>query len=148
MDPVYLSTISALAGTIIGGVTSFATTWLTTTMQTKAARLGVEKTKREVLYGSFMDEVAQLYSRALENNGSVDYGKLNGAFALRGRIILLSSQAVYESADRALKFVVDIALGPPRTAAEMRKMMDDRKTQVIDEFAETCRQELQTLRLG
>jgi hypothetical protein len=47
MNLAYLSTISALAGTIIGGVTTFATSWLTHTAQLKSARLAAERARRE-----------------------------------------------------------------------------------------------------
>ena len=145
MDPALISTFSALAGTVVGGVTSFATTWMTTTAQNRAARLSAERAKREELYGSFMDELATLYAGALSSS-SVDYAKLTGAFALRGRITLLASDAVVAAADRALKFVVDLAMGPPREASEVRRMMDDRNADTITEFARASREELQSLR--
>ena len=43
MNLAYLSTVSALAGTIIGGVTTFATSWLTHSAQVKSARLAAER---------------------------------------------------------------------------------------------------------
>jgi len=147
MDQAYVSTISALAGTIIGGATSFATTWMTTTSQAHAARLASERNKREELYGRFMDELAVLYANALASE-TVDYAKLTNAFSLRGRITLTSTKPVVDGADRALKFVVDLAMGPARSAEEMRHMMDDRNLDVITEFARVSREELQGLRVA
>ena len=51
-------------------------------------------------------------------------------------------------ADRALKFVVDLAMGPARSAEEMRHMMDDGSVDVITEFARVSREELQELRVA
>jgi hypothetical protein len=144
LDGAYLSALAALAGAIIGGVTSFATTWLTTTTQARAARLAAERSDRQDLYGRFMTELATLFAEALKSD-KVDYAKLIGAFALKGRIELMSSGPVVEAADRALKFVVDLTMGPPRSDAEVRAMMDDRNVDVIGAFAKACRGELQAL---
>ncbi len=139
MDGAYLSAHAGLAGAIIGGVTSFATTWLTTSFQAKNARLAAERTARQDLYGRYMDEIATLFAEAL------DYAKLIGAFALKGRIDLMSSRGVIVAADRALKFVVDLTMGRPRADADVRAMMDDPHADGIGAFANACREELQEL---
>jgi hypothetical protein len=150
MEQAYISTISALAGTVVGGVTSFATSWVMQTAQARAARLATERTKREELYGRFMDDLALLYSHALSNDSSdsLDYGKLVSVFALKGRITLLSSQPVVASADRTVKFLVDIYMGPKRTAQDVRTMLEDHSGDAIDEFARVCRGELENLRVA
>jgi hypothetical protein len=145
MDQAYLSAVSALAGTVIGGVTSFATTWLTTSAQAREARLAAERGKREDAYGRFMEVLAALYAHALDSEG-VNYPRLAEAYALRGRIVLMCSQPVATAADAALKFIVDLALGPRRSEAEMRQMMDDHRMDAIGAFAEACRVELTALR--
>ena len=147
MDQAWLSAVSALAGTVIGGVTSFATTWLTQTTQLRAARLAVERGKREDLYGRFIDDLAVLFAQALGEE-RVDYAKLVNAFALKGRIVLLASPPVVDSAERAVKFLVDLYMGPPRTPAEVRQMMEDRTSDPIGEFASICRAELQALQVA
>jgi hypothetical protein len=45
MDQGYISAIAALAGTVIGGLTSFATTWLTQNVQARNARMAADRTK-------------------------------------------------------------------------------------------------------
>jgi hypothetical protein len=147
MDQGYISAIAALAGTVIGGLTSFATTWLTQNVQARNARMAADRTKREELYGSFMDELALLYSHALRGD-AVDYTKLVNAFALKGRIRLLATPPVTDSADRAVKFLVDLYMGPTRTAEEMRAMMDAQSQDAIGDFAKVCRDELKELGLG
>jgi len=92
-----------------------------------------------------MDELAQLYAAAL-NSESIDYNKLTAAFALRGRITLMSTPPVIDNAAQALKFVVDLALGPKRSAEQMRAMMDDDRMDAIGAFAAACRAELAALR--
>jgi hypothetical protein len=144
VDASYLSALAGLAGAIIGGVTSFATTWLTTSVQARNARLAAERNARQDLYGRYMDELATPFAEALKSD-KVDYCKLIGAFALRGRIELLSSRPVVQAAELALKFIVDLTMGPSRSEAEMRAMMDDSRTDVISDFAKACRAELRAL---
>jgi hypothetical protein len=146
MDQAYVSTFAALAGTIIGGLTSFATAWVTQTVQTRNARLAAEMAKRQELYGSFMDELALLYSHALDA-GELEYSKLVRLFALKGRIILMSTPPVAASADQAMKFLVDLYLGPKRSAQDMRAMMNAESADAIGEFARICRAEFHTLGL-
>jgi hypothetical protein len=146
MDQAYVSTLAALAGTVIGGLTSFATSWVMQTVQTRNARVAADITRREHLYGSFMDELALLYSHALRGD-EVEYSKMVTVFALKGRIALISTQPVIDCANREVKFLVDLYIGPKRTPLEVRAMMDESSADVLGEFARTCREEFRVLRL-
>ena len=88
-----------------------------------------------------MDELARLYAGALNNVG-VDYERLTSAYALNGRIALYASTPVNEAAEAAMRYIVDLALGPKRTPEEVRAMMDQQEANVIRAFAELCREEL------
>ena len=145
MDAALLPTVSALAGTAIGALASLASTWMTTQAQARAARLAAERAKREDIYGRFMEELARLFAGALNNVG-IDYERLTNAYALSGRIALYASEPVNEAAQRAMRYIVDLALGPTRTPEEMRAMMDQRDANVIAAFAAQCREELRGLR--
>ena len=70
---------------------------------------------------------------------------MTSAFALKGRIALYASAPVERAVHDALRFVVDLALSPPRGAEEMRAMMDQREANVIDACAQACRDELRAL---
>ena len=61
MDTAYISALAALAGTAIGGLTSFVTSWMTQHSQVKAQRIAAEREKRELLFGRFLEEAAKLY---------------------------------------------------------------------------------------
>lgn len=147
MDPAYLSALSALAGTLIGGLTSFFTSYVSLSVQANQARLSAQRAKREELYGGFLTQLAVLFGEALEST-SMDYGKLAVAFGLKGRLILIASPPVNESAEAALKFIMELYLAPPATGEEVRAMMDNGNVDPIGDFARTCRQEMQTLGLG
>ena len=120
---------------------------MTTQAQARAARMAAERAKREDIYGRFMDELARLYAGAL-NNAGIDYDRLTSAYALNGRIALYASGPVNEAAEQAMRYIVDLALGPKRTAEEVRAMMDQREANVIRAFAERCREELKGMRYG
>jgi hypothetical protein len=147
MDQAYISTFAALGGTVVGGLASFATAWVTQSLQSRYARVTADIARREHLYGSFMDELALLFSHALRSD-EVDYAKLVSVFALRGRITLIATQPVIDSARAAVEFLIDIYIGPKRTPQEVREMMDKGTADIIGTFAHTCREEFRILRLA
>lgn len=144
VEPAIISATSALAGTAIGAISSLVTSWITSKAEARAARLSAERTKREELYGRYLDELATLVTNALTST-SVDYGRLTVAYALSGRICLYASQPVADEALNALRFVVDLALGPVLTQQEMRAMMNDESKNVLRSFSNACRKELREL---
>jgi hypothetical protein len=98
MDTAYISAFAALAGTAIGGLASFATSWTTQHAQTRAQRIAGERETRAALFGRFLDEAAKLYSDALQSRRD-DITGLIGIYALTNRIRLVSSPQVVEAAD-------------------------------------------------
>jgi hypothetical protein len=104
MEAAYISALAALAGTVIGGLTSFATSWTTLQAQARAQRLANERDKREALFGRFLEEAAKLYADALQNKRD-DASALIGLYALIGRIRLISSVRVVESADTVARII-------------------------------------------
>ncbi|HMS07707.1 MAG TPA: hypothetical protein PKD73_18350 [Burkholderiaceae bacterium] len=145
MDSGLLSTLAALAGTVVGALSSLGSNWMTSRAQARAQRLAEERAKREDIYGRYMDVLARLYAAALNSAGEVDYTMLTEAYALSGRISLRASDAVVAAGDKALRFVVDLAIGQRRSPEAMRALMDDAEANVIGAFARACREELTAL---
>jgi hypothetical protein len=125
MDAAYISALAALAGTAIGGLTSFATSWTTQQAQARAQRLAAEREGRAALFGRFLDEAAKLYSDALQNRRD-DITGMIGIYALTNRIRLMSSPQVVEAADTVCRIIVDTHLAPNMTLEEMRANWIDR----------------------
>lgn len=146
MDPGILSTLAALAGTVVGALSSLGSNWMTSRAQARAQRLAEERAKREDVYGRYMDVLSRLYAAALNSAGAVDYEKLTEAYALAGRISLRASDEVVAAGEKALRFVVDLAISHRRSPEEMRALMDNAEANVIGAFARACRNELQALR--
>jgi hypothetical protein len=143
MNAAYISALAALAGTAIGGLTSFATSFMTQQAQTRAQRLAAEKGKREDLFGRFVDEAAKLYSDALQNkrdNASamiVIYGLVN-------RIRLTSTAKVVENADTVARIIMETYMAPNLTLEEVRATWIDRGVDPLRDFAEAAREELRS----
>ena len=140
MDTAYISAFVALAGTAIGGLTSFATSWTTQQSQARAQRLAAEREARAALFGRFLDEAAKLYSDALQNSRD-DITGLMGIYALINRIRLISSPSVVEAADAVARTIVDAYLAPNIKLEELRANWH---VDPLRDFSEACRQELQT----
>jgi len=68
MNAAYISALAALAGSAIGALPSFATTWLTQHQQERATRLAQEMSRRERLNGEFIDEASRLLADALTHH--------------------------------------------------------------------------------
>ena len=142
MDAAYISAFAALAGTAVGGLTSFATSWITQQAQARAQRLAAEREARAALFGRFLDEAAKLYSDALQSRRD-DLTGLIGIYALTNRIRLVSSPQVVEAADTVCRIIVDAYSVPNMTMKEMRENWIDRHVDPLRDFSEACRQELQ-----
>jgi hypothetical protein len=143
MEPAYISAFAALAGTAIGGLASFATSWITQHAQSKAQRIAAERDSRAALFGRFLDEAARLYSDALQNRRD-DVTALMGIYALTNRIRLISSQEVVDAADTVVRIIVDAYLAPNITMAQMRENWIGHHVDPLRDFAEACRKELKT----
>ena len=142
MDAAYLSAFAALAGTAIGGLTSFATSWMTQHSQARAQRLASERERREALFGRFLEEAAKLYADALQHKRD-DTSALIGIYALTNRIRLTSSARVVESADTVVRIIFDAYLAPNLTLEEIRMSWGDQNIDPLRDFSEACREELE-----
>jgi hypothetical protein len=142
MDAAYITAFAALAGTAIGGLASFATSWVTQQAATRAQRIAAERDARAALFGRFLDEAAKLYSDALQNRRD-DITPLMAIYGLTNRIRLISSPPVVEAADTVVRIIVDAYLAPNMTMEQMRENWIDRHVDPLRDFADACRKELQ-----
>ncbi len=105
MNPAYLSAISALAGSAIGALASFCTTWLTQHFQDRTQRKAKESARQERIYGDFIDEASKLYGDALHNSMG-DPSKLVAIYAIFGKLRLFASANTIEAAPKVLDHIV------------------------------------------
>ena len=89
MEAAYISAFAALAGSAIGASASFATTWLTQHAQQHATRLEQEMSRRERLYGEFIDEASRLLADALTHHLH-EPSKMVPLYAIMGKLRLFA----------------------------------------------------------
>ena len=142
MEAAYISALAALAGSAIGGLTSFATSWTTQQAQARTQRVANEREKREALFGRFLDEAAKLYADALQSKREDAAALMIGIYALTNRIRLSSSARVVESADAVARIIMDAYLLPNMTLQEVRNRWVERHIDPLRDFSEACREEL------
>src|SRR3712207_6523318 len=141
MDAAIVTGLSAVFGSLAGGMASVLTTWMAQRTQTRHERAKMEVRKREALYGDFVNEVARLTAdsvgHSLENAQT-----MVSLFALLSRIRFVSSQPVLDAAEECSRHVVDLyameKMGPDdvlnavcKTSPEiLRAFSEDRKSVV------------------
>src|SRR5438552_3501127 len=101
MDPAYISAFAALAGSAIGGMGSFATSWLSHRTQARAEHREKDKAHRQDLYREFIEEASRLYADAL-SHAQTDPTNVVGLYAKIGRMRILSCEAVIAAAERVV----------------------------------------------
>jgi len=145
MDPAYISALAALAGATIGGMTSFATSWLTQRTQLRHAHREAERAELKTLYQDFITNASRLFVEAMSTKSDdiSDISGLVGLHEMLGRMRLVSDQPVIDAAMQAEEAIAETYLGPDRT---IRELMDyarhQGQTNFMVKFSEACRKDL------
>ena len=140
MDNAYMSAIAALAGSTIGALASLATTWLTQHSQERAQRFAQAMTRREHLYGEFIEEASKLFTDALTHQLE-EPSKFVRLYALVGNLRLCASANVIVKAEEVMRQIVETYSLPN---IDFRNLEDrqERDTDVLRAFSEACREDL------
>ena len=144
-NPAYLPALAALAGSAIGGLTSFASAWLTQHHQARANRLSRDKARRQRLYKQFIDEASKLYADALVHD-DLKISTLVSAYALISRMRVLSSPPVLQRAEVVVRMIIETYFSPNKTPLELRTLLDSHAIDPLHAFSEECRAELEGLK--
>ena len=146
MDPAILSATSALVGSLVGGLSTLAASWLTQRGQLRAQTLVHEAVKRETLYAEFIVEASKRLADAWSHQAqSPDV--LAGLYAAIHRMRLASSDDVVRVAEQVLRRVIDAYAAPDRSFSELRERLESEENDdLLDEFSRVCREDLRGLR--
>ena len=101
MDVGYISALSALAGSIVGGLTSGFTNWLNQRFQARVEQFNRDRARRQELYKDFILEASKVYSGAVMSNQPA-IPKLIALYGMLSRIRTMSPSAVVTCAERIL----------------------------------------------
>jgi hypothetical protein len=143
MDSAYLSATAALAGSVIGGFTSLAASWLTQRVQVSAQQLAHEVSRREDLYNDFIDEASNAYADAFQRT-EVDVAKVVRLYALVSRMRIVASRNVVGQADAVMRTIMDTYRGPNRTIYDEAESIKNRGLDPLLNFSDACRHEFRT----
>jgi hypothetical protein len=137
----YLSAVIGLAGVAVGGLTSFASTWMTQLATMREKRRQVEAGKREKLFNEFVVEVSRLYAIAIGHDKE-DIADLVKLYSLIGRMRLICTPRVVDAAERCMRVIIDTYTAPNLTLQELRTMAQDGGLNPLADFDDAGREEL------
>lgn len=145
MDTAFISALSALAGSIVGGLTSGATTWLGHRSQAKAGRRLHNVTQRETLYKDFVVAASEAFGDAVTNS-EPKVEQIVTLYGMISRMRILSSPDVVACADKTINSIIDTYFSPNRTFREIHDLIKNGETiDPLREFSEVTRDELKAL---
>lgn len=146
MDPAILSATAGLLGSLVGGVSTFAASWLTQRGQLRTQTLIQQAVKREALYSEFIIEASKRLADAWSHHAETPE-IIAGLYAALERMRLTSSSEVIDAAERVLRHVFDAYVAPDMTFEDLRRSMrSDEFQDRLQDFAQACRMELHALR--
>ena len=144
MDSASISAFAALGGALIGGLTSFAASWVTQKTQVKAQQLSHKLTRREELYKDFIEEASRLYADSLVHE-TPDISQLIGLYAMISMMRAISPSTIVQYADKVARMIVNTYLAPNKSLPELRDMVNSGAVDPLRDFSEACREEFQRL---
>ena len=145
MDTIIVTALTGLAGSLLGGSASVATAWVTQRTSNKRKEFRAEFTRREALYGEFINECSahalHSYEQSLDKSE-----KLLSIYALLNRIRLCASDGVLNAAERALSAISEQYFKPNLSFDEVRALIrEGAKADPLKPFAEASRAELRLM---
>ncbi len=142
MDAAYISAISALAGSVIGGLTTALTTWLSQRSQARAGMVAHDLARREDLIRDFIIAASKTYGDAIVNN-EPKMPELIDLYAMVSRMRVLAMPRSVACADVVMASILETYSAPNRTLADLRGLVKDGgRIDPLRDFAEAAREEL------
>ena len=141
MDSAYISAIAALAGSMIGGLTSLAASWLTQRVQFDAQQRASNLSRRADLYRDFIKEASIWYADAYQHD-EPEVSNLVNLYALVSTMRVLSSPRVVENADRVVRIIIETYLATNKGFDEVTEVLDNEAMNPLLDFSNACREDL------
>ena len=141
MDVAYISALSALAGSVIGGLTSGITAWMNQRSLARAGQLANDLSRRQELYKEFIIAASKAYAEALVVN-EPKIEELIALYAMISRMRAMSSPNIVACAERVLLETTGAYFEPNRTVPELRELIKSGTgVDPLKDFAEAAREE-------
>lgn len=144
MEIAYLSALAALAGSIVGGLTSGATTWLNQRAQVRAGQRAHELSQRESLFREFIVAASKAYGKAIVSS-EPNIEEIVDLYAMVSRMRVLCLPRTVACAENIMDATINTYFAPNKTIRELHELV---KSGVgidpLKDFAEAAREELRT----
>jgi len=146
MDVAYITALSALAGSVVGGLTAGLTTWLSHRAQVRASHRGHQVARRQDLFSNFIASAAKTFGSALVTNELqiVELVELHGRVS---QMRVLCSPKIVACADALVHTIGKTYARPAFAARELLELAESRRSEmdVLRQFSEMARDELEEL---
>jgi hypothetical protein len=147
MDVASVSALAALAGSVVGGLTTGFTTWVSGRSQARAGRLVADVARRQDLYREFIVAASKTYAAALVST-EPDIQEVVALWAMVSRMRVLCSPPTAASAEKVMRQTMNTFFAPPKTPSELHDLIKQGSgIDPLQEFSEAAREELRTLSL-
>jgi hypothetical protein len=140
IEPAVVAGAAAVAGTLLGGLTSFATTYFTVRRQGHDERVLRDLERREELYAKFNELGSNLIVDAIEHPLD-DPRTLIPIVAVAGRIRLTGSREVLQAAEAVIDHLIDTYHLPPADLREVMRAGPHEIMAPLTAFTQACRSE-------
>jgi hypothetical protein len=142
MDVAYVSAMAALVGSVVGGLTSTGTTWLSQRAQARAGQMAHEMELREDLYRDFIIAASKAYGDALLNS-EPQIAELVSLHAMISRMRIVSLPGTIACADKIMLRIIDTYFSPNQSVRELRELIKvGAGIDPLRDFSEVAREEL------
>src|SRR6266404_7455857 len=148
MDVAYVSALSALARSVVGGLTAGITSWLGLRTQARAGQLAREMSRRDDLYKDFIVAASKAWGEAIVSN-EPQMQELVALYTMISRMRVVSLPRTLACAEKVVDATIDTYFAANKTIRELHEMVKrggSEKAAGIDplkEFTELARAELQ-----
>jgi len=146
MDAAYLSALSALAGSVVGGLTMALSAWISQSVSARAGMISSHLARRQELFRDFIVLASRVYGEALTSS-EPKIPELVELYALLSRIGVLCLPATVPAGEKLMRSILDTYLAPNRTFKELRDLMTTGDgIDPLKEFSVAAREEIELAR--
>jgi len=143
METSVVTALAGIFGSLTGGAASVATAWVAQRARNKREMLRSERSKRESLYGEFINECSSRLMDSLDRNLDRPETLLT-LYALLNRIRLRASAPVLAQATDLVKTIIEQYYAPAVTVEEFHEKVTSAGLDPLKAFSEACRKELRS----
>ena len=146
MDSAVLSASAGLIGSLIGGMSTFAASWLTQRRLLRTQTLVQDKMQRQALYSDFIIEASRRLTEAWSHQAEGPE-VIAGLYSAVSRMRLTSSNEIIKRSEQVIRSIIAAYADPNRTFDEFKEHLHNPEpADPLKVFTEACREEFISLR--